>query len=301
MRVFVTGATGFIGQAIVHELGSAGHTVLGLARNDAAADALTRAGIEVHRGELSDTASLAAAARVCDGVIHTAFIHDFSAFQASVETDRLAVAALAEALNASGKPLVITSGTALLGHGRDGTATEHDAAISGAPRSASEEIVLAAAGRGVRSSVVRLAPSVHDAGDYGFVPRLIDIARRTGFAAYIGDGENRWPAVHRLDAARLYRLAVEKAPAGSRLHGTGEAGIPMRQIAETIGAGLGLPTRSLTEDQAAAHFEWLARFVAIDNPTSSALTRESLGWQPREKGLLADMREGDYFMPKPPR
>jgi nucleoside-diphosphate-sugar epimerase len=297
MRVFLTGATGFIGQAIVRELLTAGHQVLGLARCDASAEALTRSGIEVHRGDLSDTGSLAAGARACDGVIHTAFIHDFSAYAAAAETDRRAVEALAGALEGSGKPFVVTSGTAitaLLAPGR--TSTEEDAPASAAlPRAASEATTLAAAGRGVRASVVRLPPSVHGAGDHGFVPRLIDIARRTGISAFVGDGANRWPAVHRLDAARLFRLALEKAAPGTRRHGVAEEGVPMRAIAQTIGTALGVPVRGLAEDEARTHFDWFARFVAIDNPASSALTRAALGWSPKEPGLLTDMKESGYF------
>jgi nucleoside-diphosphate-sugar epimerase len=293
MRVFVTGATGFIGSAILPELLAAGHQVLGLARSDAGAGTLAQMGVAVHRGELSDTDSLVAGARGCEGVIHTAFIHDFSQFEANVEIDRRAVAALAGALEGSGKPLVITSGTALLASGRIGT--EQDAPRPGAHRAASEEIVLAAAGRGVRASVVRLPPSVHGAGDHGFVPMLIGVARRTGVAAFIGDGANRWPAVHRLDAARLFRLALEHAAPGARLHGVAEEGIAMRAIAETIGRGLGVPVRGLTEDEAAAHFGWMARFVAIDNPTTSALTRTSLGWRPEGAELLTDIRDSGYF------
>jgi nucleoside-diphosphate-sugar epimerase len=296
MRVFLTGATGFIGQAIVRELRTTGHQVLGLARSDASAETLRRAGIEAQRGNLLDTESLVAGARACDGVIHTAFIHDWSTTtrEAAAETDRRAVDALAGALEGSGKPLVITSGTALLAPGRTGT--EQDAPRSaGIPRAASEETVLATANRGVRASVVRLPPTVHDAGDHGFVPRLIDIARRTGVSAFVGDGSNRWPAVHRLDAARLFRLALENAAPGTRLHGVAEEGIAMRAIAETIGEGLGVPVRSLAEDEARTHFDWLAGFVAIDNPTSSALTRKGLGWSPKEAGLLTDIKESGYF------
>jgi nucleoside-diphosphate-sugar epimerase len=295
MRVFLTGATGFIGEAIVRELLMARHQVLGLARSDASAEALTRLGIEAHRGDLSDTRSLAAGARACEGVIHTAFNHDWSTTrEAAAETDRRAVEALAGALEGSDKPFVVTSGTALLAPGRTGT--EEDAPVSAAiPRAASEAAVLAAAGRGVRASVVRLPPSVHGAGDHGFVPMLIDIARRKGISAFVGDGANRWPAVHRLDAARLFRLALEKAAPGTRLHGVAEEGVPMRAIAEVIGERLGVPVRSLAEDEAQAHFDWFARFVAIDNPTSSALTREALGWSPKESGLLMDMKESGYF------
>jgi nucleoside-diphosphate-sugar epimerase len=296
MRVFVTGATGFIGTANVRELLTAGHQVLGLARNDAAADTLARLAVEAHRGDLSDTASLAAGAGACDGVIHTAFIHDFSAYPAAAETDRRAVEAIAAALEGSGKPFVSTSGTALLAPGRTGTEKDIPAAASAAAlRAASEATVLAATARGVRSSVIRLPPSVHGADDHGFVPTLIGIARRTGVSAFVGDGANRWPAVHRLDAARLYRLALEKATSGTCLHGVAEEGIPMRAIAEAIGAGLGVPVRSLTANEAPLHFDWMALFVAIDNPCSSAITREALGWLPQEPGLLTDMRESGYF------
>jgi len=295
MRVFVTGATGFIGSAVVHELLAAGHRVLGLARSDEAAATLAGLGVDVQRGELADTDSLAAGARACDGVIHTAFIHDFSTYEANAETDRRALDALARALEGTGKPLVATSATAVIASG--GIGTELDAPMvegHGRIRGASEA-VLSAAEHGVRVSVVRLSPSVHGAGDHGFVPMLIGFARRTGFAAYVGDGANRWPAVHRLDAARLFRLALEKAPAGSRLHGAAEEGVAMRAIAETIGAGLGLPVRSLTKDEARAHFGWMANFVAIDNPVSSAITRETMGWRPEQPGLLTDMREAGYF------
>ena len=292
MRVFVTGATGFIGSAIVPELLAAGHQVLGLTRGDAGAASLAGLGVDAHRGELSDLESLAAGARSCEGVIHTAFIHDFSQFEANIETDRKAVSTLAEALAGSGNPLVIASGTMMVAHARP--ATEVDAPPSpDAPRAASEAIVLAP--RGVRGSVVRLAPTVHGAGDHGFVPRLVDTARAKDFAAYVGDGAQRWPAVHRLDAARLFRLALEKAEPGTRLHAAAEEGVPMREIAETIGAGLGVPVRSLTPEEAPDYFGFLARFVATDNPTSSAFTRSGLGWRPQEAGLLADMREAGYF------
>ena len=293
MRVFVTGATGFVGTAVVRELMTAGHEVLGLARNDANAEALTKAGVAVHRGELTNIESLVAGAKACDGVIHTAFIHDFSQFERNVEIDRVAVEAMAAALEGSGKPFITTSGMAMLAPGR--IAVESDTAAPGLPRAASAAITLAAADRGVRSSLVRLPPSVHGAGDHGFVPGLIERARATGFAAYIGDGANRWPAVHRFDAARLYRLALEKAPPGARLHAAAEEGVPMRRIAETIGAGLRLPVRSLSDDEGAKHFEWFARFVAIDAATSSAVTREALGWRPEGPDLLTDMRENGYF------
>lgn len=295
MRVFLTGATGFIGSAIVQELLSAGHEVLGLARSDAAANTLVRLGVQAHRGELADTVSLAAAARACDGVIHTAFIHDFSAHAAAAETDRQAVTAMLGALEGSGNPLVATSVTVLAAHAHPATEDIPVPEASPNPRAKAEAMVLAAAGRGVRASVVRLPPSVHGAGDYGFVPMLLRIARSKGVSAFIGEGANRWPAVHRLDAARLFRLALESALPGARLHAVAEEGLTLRVIAEAIGAGLGVPAHGIAADEAQGHFDWLARFVAIDNPSSSALTRASLGWQPREADLLADMRDGGYF------
>lgn len=295
MRVFVTGATGFIGQAVVSELHAAGHDVLGLARSNASAQALARMGAASHEGELSDTASLAAGARACDGTIHLAFIHDFSQYQANAETDRSALKAMAHALEGSGKPLVSTSGTTVLAPNCIGTENDAPSPESAGFIRAASEAVLAEAELGVRVSTVRLAPSVHDRGDHGFIPGLIDLARRIGVAAYVGDGANRWPAVHRRDAARLFRLAVEAAEPGARLHGAAEEGIPMRAIAEAIGAGLGVPVQSLAAADAAAHFDWMARFVVIDNPVSSALTRDRLGWRPVEAGLLADMRDSGYF------
>ncbi|RYZ44172.1 MAG: SDR family oxidoreductase [Myxococcaceae bacterium] len=296
MRVFVTGATGFIGTAIVRELKAAGHEVLGLARSDAAATTLERSGVQAHRGELSDLGSLVAGARACEGVIHTAFIHDFSQYVAAAETDRRAVEALAGALEGLGKPFVSTSGTAMLTPGRLGTEADAPSPGSAAgPRAATETIVMESARRGVRASVVRLPPSVHGAGDHAFVPALIDIARRTGVSAFVGEGANRWPAVHRLDAARLFRLALESAKPGTRLHGVADEGIALRTLAEAIGAGLGVPVRSIGGDEARAHFDWLAGFITIDNPTSSAITRDTLGWRPREPDLLTDMRDNGYF------
>jgi nucleoside-diphosphate-sugar epimerase len=297
MRVFLTGATGFVGSAIIPELLAAGHTVLGLARSDAGAEALARQGVAVHRGELEDTGSLAAGAKACDGVIHTAFIHDFSRFEANVEIDRLAVDAMLGALEGSGKPFVLTSGTGMLSFGRTEVrvSTENDAPASPAiPRVASEARVLEFSGRGVRGIVLRL-PQVHGAGDHAFVPAAIAIARGKGFAAYVGDGANRWPAVHRFDLARLYRLALEKAAPGTRLHGVAEEGIAMRAIAETIGEGLGIPVRSISVEEAPGYFDWLARFAMMDNPSSSAITRETMGWHPEGPDLLTDMRERGYF------
>ena len=292
MRVFLTGATGFIGSAILHNLISAGHEVVGLARSDEAAGTLEKWGVEARRGELADIDNLVAAARASDGVIHTAFIHDFSAYAAGVEADRRAVDALAGALEGSGKPMVIASGTMMVSHVRP--ATEQDAPASlDVPRAASEERVLTAVG--VRGSVVRLAPSVHDKTRASLVSRIAELAREKRVAAYVGDGANRWPAVHRLDAARLFCLALERAKAGSRFHAAAEEGIPMRSIAETIAKGLGVPVRSMVAEEAMALLGPFAFFSTIDNPTSSAITRDTIGWQPREAGLLADMRESEYL------
>jgi nucleoside-diphosphate-sugar epimerase len=264
-----------------------------LARNDAAADALAQAGVQAHRGDLTDLDSLVAGAKACDGVIHTAFVHDFTQLAANIETDRRAVEAMTGALEGSGKPMVIASGTMMASHARP--ATERDGPLSPEmPRVASELMVLAA-DRGFRGSVVRLPPTVHGAGDHGFVPRLITSAREKGVSAYVGDGLNRWPAVHRLDAARVFRLALEKAVPGTRLHAVAEEGVPMRSIAEAIGEGLGVPAKSVTQEEAPAYLDFLAMFAPVDNPASSALTREWLGWRPEGPELLTDMRENGYF------
>ncbi len=293
MRVFVTGATGFIGSAIVQNLLRSGHRVVGLARSDEAAALLATWGAEAHRGSLADTNSLAAGARAGDGVIHTAFVHDFSDHAASVETDRRAVEALVGALEGSGKPIVIASGTLMVAHARP--ATEQDAPVSlNVPRAASEAMVLAT-DRGVRGSVVRLAPAVHDLTRAGLVSLLVAQAREKGVSAYVGDGENRWPAVHRLDAADLFCLALERAEPGTRLHAAAEDAISMRTIAETIGESLDLPVRSIAAEDSMAQFGAFASFVTLDNPTSSTLTRETLGWRPEETGLLANMRESRCF------
>jgi nucleoside-diphosphate-sugar epimerase len=299
MRVFVTGATGYIGSAVVRDLLEAGHQVVGLARSDPAAAALTAAGAGVHRGSLDDLDSLRAGATAADGVIHTAFnnISETTDFVAAMQADLGAVEAIGAALDGSGKAFVVTSGTLSLGLAAPGRlATEEDPGPAGMPRVAAEEATLARAEVGVRASVVRLAPSVHGDGDTaGFVPSLIGIARAKGASAFVGDGSNRWPAVHRLDAARLFRLAVESAPAGSRLHGAGEEGVPFRDIAGAIGRHLHLPVVSVAPDEAAAHFGFLATFASADNPTSSAKTQELLGWRPVHPALIADLEEGHYF------
>ncbi|MFI0259055.1 SDR family oxidoreductase [Streptomyces sp. NPDC017056] len=298
MRVFVTGATGFIGSAVVPELLGAGHEVVGLARSDTAAAALEAAGAEVHRGSLDDPGSLRDGAAAADGVIHLAFHHDFSEFARAAELDLRAIEAFGAALEGTGKPLVITGGTLSLAGAAPGRpATEETAPAPEAKllRAASESATTSLAGRGVRASVVRLAPSVHGEGDHGFVPLLIAAARDKGVSAYVGDGSNRWPAVHRLDAARLFRLALEAAPAGSILHGTDEEGVPFRTIADTIARQLGLPTTSLPPEDAADHFGFLAAFAALDIPVSSTQTRKQLGWHPEEMGLIADLEGGHYF------
>jgi len=292
MHVFVTGATGFIGSAIVQELLSHGHRVTGLARNDAAVQALAAAGAAAHRGSLTDLDSLRRGAGAADAVIHTAFIHDFSQFAASCEADRAAITALGDALAGSERRLVVTSGTALVAGGP--LATEADTPSAAHPRVASEQAAAALVERGVNASVVRLPPSVHGVGDHGFVPLLIQLARDKGLAAYVGEGRNRWPAVHRLDAAALFRRVAESGRAGVNYHGSAETGLPFAEIAAVIARRLGLPVRSL-EGEAAAHFGWFQHFAAMDNPCSSDWTQRELGWKPQQPGLLADIDQPAYF------
>jgi nucleoside-diphosphate-sugar epimerase len=292
MWVFVTGASGWIGSAVVPELLGAGHQVLGLARSDSSAAAIAAAGAEVLRGDLHDLDTLRTGAASSDGVIHLAFIHDFTDFEASIGADRRAIETLNAALEDSGKPLVIASGTPAV-PGR--VATEGDESASGSPaaaRVANAQAALDMAARGVRSSVVGLPRTVHGDGDrHGFIARMIGIARDSGVSGYVGDGSNRWPAVHVLDAAHLFRLAVEQAPAGSRLHAVGDEGVPIRDIAEVIGRHLNLPTASVQAED----FGWLGHILAIDQPASSAQTRALLGWQPVQPGLLEDLDKGHYF------
>jgi nucleoside-diphosphate-sugar epimerase len=300
MRVFVTGASGHIGCAVIPELLQTGHRVTGLARSDRAAATIEAAGATVQRGTLDDLDVIREAALQADAVIHLAFKHDWMEsgdFAGAVAADFEAVRTIGEALEGSGKPFVATSGTMMLVlggiSGRPGT--ERDV-IPGGPRVDAENHIIALAGRGVRSSVVRLPPSVHSDLDlHGFIPTLIDTAREQGYAAYVGDGANRWPAGHTRDAARVYRLATEFAPGGSRLHAVGDEGIPFRQIAETIGSMLDLPVRSISADDAREYFGFLARFTGLDGPASSAITRSVLGWEPAHPGLIEDMRQGHYF------
>ena len=287
MRIFITGATGFVGSAVVQELLTNGHSVIGLARSEASAAALKRAGAGVHRGSLVDLDSLKRGASEADGIIHCAFDHDFSNFAANASIDQAAIEALGSALVGSDRPLVVTGGTVGLAPGR--LLTEEDVGSSSIPRK-SQEAALALAARGVRASVVRLSPSVHGDGDHGMVPLLVKSAREKGFATYVGAGDNRWSAVHRLDAARLFRLVLERADPGTVVHAVGDEGDPMRSIAEVIGRVLRLPVQAVPEET----FGFLGNVFALDQPSSSAWTREKFDWRPTHPSLLADLEAGNY-------
>jgi nucleoside-diphosphate-sugar epimerase len=296
MRVFVTGATGWIGSVVVRELLSGGHRVTGLARSDGSAARVTAAGAEVFRGSLEDADGLRAAAAEADGVIHAGYVHDFSPAgdpAAAAALDGRVIAAFGEALAGTGKPLVVASGLPVPPAG--GIATEEVRSENPAHPRVSEPAALAVASRGVRASVVRLPPSVHGEGDPWFIPIFISVARKTGISAYIGDGANVWPAVHRVDAARLFRLALEQAPAGTLLNAVADEGVPFREIAEVIGRHLQVPAKSITTAEAPEQFGALAGFAATDVPASSAITRQRFGWRPVEPGLIADLDQGHYF------
>jgi nucleoside-diphosphate-sugar epimerase len=305
MRVFVTGASGWIGSAVVPELIAAGHEVTGLARSEASAAAITAAGAQVQRGTIDDLDILRSAAAAADGVIHLAFKHDIAfsgGFEAAADANRRAVETFGEALTDSGRPFFIASVTLMLSPGR--VATERDgrdlssaAHLSGGPhtRATTDLVMFSLASRDVRSSVLRLPPTVHGDGDHGFMAALVGIARDKGVSGYVGDGSNRWPAVHRLDAAHLFRLAVEHAPPGSALHAVADEGVPIRDIAEVIGSHLNVPVVSVPPEQAGEHFAWLAPFIGADAPASSTLTQQLLGWQPTQPGLLDDLGKGHYF------
>lgn len=304
MRIFVTGASGWIGSAVVPELIGAGHQVTGLARSEASAAALTKAGAEVVRGTIDDLGTLRDAAEASDGVIHLAFKHDIAfsgGFEAAADADRRAVETFGEALAGSGRPFVIASGTLGLTPGRvaterDGLDADFDVShVSAGPRTRLATAQLTLSLSGVRSSVLRLPPTVHGDGDHGFMAALVGVARDKGVSGYIGDGANRWPAVHRLDAAHLFRLAIEQAPAGSVLNAIADEGVPIRDVAEVIGRHLNLPVVSVPAADAAEHFGWLSAFIGLDSPASSALTRDLIGWQPTHPGLIEDLEMGHYF------
>ena len=294
MRVFVTGATGFVGTAIVQELIGAGHQVLGLARSDASAQKLIAAGAEVHRGDLEDLESLRSGADQADGVIHAGFIHDFTRFAEVCGIDKIAIETIAEVMAGSDRPFIVTSGTALVSPGKLASEDIIPPVNPAWPR-ASEQSADAAAEKGVRAAVVRLSPSVHGDGDkHGFIPIMVNIAKEKGVSAYIGKGQNRWNAVHRSDAAHLFRLALENASPKARYHASAEEAITVKIIAEAIGKQLDLPVISIAPENAAEHFGWFAQMAAIDCPSSSIWTQEQLNWQPTHSTLLTDIKNDIY-------
>jgi nucleoside-diphosphate-sugar epimerase len=295
MKIFVTGATGFVGSAVVRELLQAGHQVHGLARSDAAAQALLAAGAKACRGQLEDLEGLRAAAKESDGVIHTGFSHDFSKFKENCELDRKVIETLGSALGTGARPLLITSAIGVLPPGVRVTEETRPLSPSPNPRTASEEAARALMDRGVRVSIVRLPPSVHGDGDHGFVPILIKMAREKKASAFIGAGVNRWPAVHRLDAARVYKLALDEAAQGACYHAVAEEGVAYREIAEVIGRRLSVPVVGKTPEEAAAHFTWFAHFAALNVVASGEETQARLGWRPTQPGLLADLDRSAYF------
>ncbi|TCK28138.1 nucleoside-diphosphate-sugar epimerase [Ancylobacter aquaticus] len=296
MQVFVTGATGFVGSAVTAELLANGHGVLGLARSDRSADGLRQAGAEVLRGELEAPETLREGARSCDAIIHTGFIHDFARYAQACAIDRAAIEAVGAAIEGTGKAFIVTAGLAGLAVAGN-PVTENDVAPPPSdlyPR-ASDMAARTLSARGIPTAIMRLPPSVHGRGDHGFVPMLIDMAREKGRSAYIGQGTNAWPAVHVADAARAFRLAIERGPSAETFHAAGELGIPFREIAQAIAAGLDLPCVSLSPDEAREHFGWFARFTALDEPAASERTRRLLGWQPTGPDLLTDIGQAGYF------
>lgn len=296
MKVFVTGATGFVGSAVVKELINAGHEVLGLARNEKAEQALLAAGAEVHKGDLENLESLSQGAKSADGIIHTGFIHDFTRFAAVCEIDRIAIETMGNAIMGTDKPFIVTSGTLVVNQGHLATEDMLPNYNGQNPRLASEKAVDVLASKNIRVAVVRLSPSVHGEGDHhGFVPILIDIARKNGVSAYVGNGENQWTAVHRLDAAVLYRLALEQATPGARYHGVAEESITLKSIAEAIGNHLNLPVVAKQKGEVAEHFGWFEHFVSVDGPASGQLTRQRLDWKTKHSGLIQDLKDGIYF------
>ncbi|PZR26670.1 MAG: 3-beta hydroxysteroid dehydrogenase [Citrobacter freundii] len=295
MRVFVTGASGFVGSAVVRQLLRAGHQVTGLVRSEEAATRLRESGAETHTGNLDQPGTIVTGLKDCDAVIHTAFNHDFSRFKENCELDRKVILALGDALAGSGRPLVITSGIGLLSTGRLITEDDRPADSSVIPRAASEEAAHAVAAKGVKTYIVRLPPTVHDKGDHGFVPMIIGMAKEKGESVYIEDGLNHWPAVHRFDAANVYKLIAEKQPAQQVYHAVAEEGIPFRQIAETIGKGLNIPTVSKSAAEAEKHFTWFTHFAKMDCRASSQQTQDTLGWTPTGDSLMQDLVPGIYF------